>query len=272
MEDRQRVQRTWKLAGGLAVKLFLTYFAVSMMIATARASRFDSWLGWANQIPFSSSPSPPDYKTPSTLNSATGDREFQLKHVFQHGTHRYPDVHMRMDVEPTATLHTLDDDGRKQLLPSIFRVRSHDTMIERLSDRRVSTMRTMYDNSRLAGLPAVLEHPAWIMDEVSGPNTTDKETVVNLAKMSWCAYVKEPGTGEWQDIGGGFNESQGLGWEGDSLRGHVFADKDNSTIIIALKGTSPGTLYLISSPTTGLHFEQCGSCDLGWRDWGTVCW
>ena len=239
MEDRQRDHRRWLSAGGFEVKLLLIYLIFSSMLATVRGSQFDNWVGGANQIPFVSSLSPSNHKAPK----GSRDHDFELKHIFQHGTHRFPNVHRRLDVETGAAFRPfVDDDGKAETLPGRFRVRSHDTMIERLSDRRLPTMRIMYHQSRLTGSSASLDASAWTLDEVASPNVTDKETVMNLAKMSWCAYVKEPGADEWQDIGGGFNESQGLGWEGDSLRGHIFADKDNSTIVVALKGTSPGTL------------------------------
>ena len=240
MGDRQHAGPSWPSAGHVAIKLFLICLAASTTLPSTTASRFHSWLGGANQIPFVSFPLPLNDRAPSSSKLPSREHDFQLRHIFHHGTHQYPNVHMRMDVESGVPLHTFDDDGKEQTLPSTFRIRSRDTMIERLSDRGVSTMRSMYHNARLRGIPASFDESKWTMDEVAGPNTADKETVMNLAKMSWCAYVKEPGTGEWQDIGGGFNESQGLGWEGDSLRGHIFADKDNSTIIVALKGTSPG--------------------------------
>ncbi|MCJ1230510.1 putative lipase atg15, partial [Toensbergia leucococca] len=75
------------------------------------------------------------------------------------------------------------------------------------------------------------------MDELYGPNITDKETVLNLARMAADAYILLPGTEdwEWQNISTGFNYSNSFGWESDGLRGHIFADKTNSTIVIALK-------------------------------------
>ena len=100
-------------------------------------------------------------------------------------------------------------------------------------------MQSLYDDARLKGTASVLDASEWVMNEVPGPDTTDKETVLSLARMSWDAYTQEPGTGEWQDETGKFNETQGFGWKSDSLRGHIFGDKDNSTIVIALKGTSP---------------------------------
>ena len=101
-------------------------------------------------------------------------------------------------------------------------------------------MQSLYHSARLTGTASTVDESAWIMDEVSAPNTTDKETVLSIARMSWDAYTAEPGTGEWQDATGNFNNSQGFGWEGDGLRGHIFADRDNATVVIALKGTSPG--------------------------------
>ena len=221
-------------------KLLLTCLAASSTIPMTTASRFDSWFGSTNQLQFVASPSLFNRKASVSSKSGNKEHEFQLRHVFYHGTHRHPDVHVRMDVEPGATLHALDEDGKQRSLPGSFRARSQDIAIERLSDRSISTMQSIYHTARLSGLPTSRDDLAWTVDQVNAPNTTDKETVVNLGKMSWCAYVKEPGTGEWQDIGGGFNNSQDFGWEGDSLRGHIFADKDNSTIVIALKGTSPG--------------------------------
>lgn len=132
---------------------------------------------------------------------------------------------------------------RRPLEP--LHARSSRTQIERLVDRRVTTMQSMYQNARLTGMATALDVSAWTIDDVSAPNVTDKETVLALARMSWDAYTAEPGTGEWQDATGNFNNSQGFGWEGDSLRGHIFADKNNSTIIVSIKGTSPGKSYVL---------------------------
>lgn len=256
MEDRQISKEMWPSAGRTIPKLILTCLAASSIFPTLSASRFEDWLGRANQIPFISLPSSVNHDAPRPSKSPGREHEFQLQHIFHHGTYRHPNLHVRMDVKPGVTLRALDENGQEQSLPSVFRARSQETMIERLSDRSVPTMQSLYHNVRLSGLAATLDDSAWSLDEVTGPNTTDKETVVNLAKMSWCAYVKEPGTGDWQDIGGGFNESQGLGWEGDSLRGHIFADKDNSTIVLALKGTSPGECSRALSRLASVHPEK----------------
>ncbi len=38
-------------------------------------------------------------------------------------------------------------------------------------------------------------------------------------------------------VGCGFNYTEDFGWEGDGLRGHIFADTENKTVVIGLKGT-----------------------------------
>lgn len=121
-----------------------------------------------------------------------------------------------------------------------FHARSRAQKIQRLQDRRMSAVESILTTARDRGHASTLDASAWAIDDVSGPNVTDKETVLSLAKMTLDAYTRQPFTGEWQDVKGGFNYSQSFGWEGDGLRGHIFADSDNSTIVIAMKGTSPG--------------------------------
>lgn len=78
------------------------------------------------------------------------------------------------------------------------------------------------------------------MDTLPAPNVTDKETVLTFAKMTANDYIEEPGsTSEWKTIHGKFNYSSSFGWKGDGLRGHIYSDKTNSTVVISLKGTSP---------------------------------
>lgn len=104
----------------------------------------------------------------------------------------------------------------------------------------MSVIESMLIAARDQGHASILDASSWAIDDVSGPNITHKGTVLSLARMTLDAYTRESFTGEWQDVKGGFNYSQSFGWEGDGLRGHIFADSDNSTIVITLKGTSPG--------------------------------
>lgn len=81
---------------------------------------------------------------------------------------------------------------------------------------------------------------SWQTTEIPGPDMSDKATVVNLAKMCSDAYVEAPHRPDWLNTSLGFNHSDTFGWKADGLRGHVFTDKLNETVIIAFKGTSIG--------------------------------
>jgi putative lipase involved disintegration of autophagic bodies len=80
----------------------------------------------------------------------------------------------------------------------------------------------------------------WETVLVPGPDLTDKATVVNLAKMCSDAYVFAPSQPDWLNTTLGFNHSHSFGWKGDGLRGHIFTDKPNETVIVAFKGTTIG--------------------------------
>lgn len=54
--------------------------------------------------------------------------------------------------------------------------------------------------------------------------------------MAANAYVQEHNSYDWVDVGGGFNYTDDFGWEASGLRGHIFADEKNSTVVIGLKG------------------------------------
>ena len=84
---------------------------------------------------------------------------------------------------------------------------------------------------------------SWQTTEVPGPDISDKDTVVNLAKMCSDAYLEAPHRPDWLNTSLGFNHSDTFGWKADGLRGHVFTDKMNETVIIAFKGTSIGQIY-----------------------------
>ncbi|KAK1927471.1 putative lipase [Papiliotrema laurentii] len=85
-------------------------------------------------------------------------------------------------------------------------------------------------------------HGEWEDVEVRAPDVSDRQTLITLAKMTSNAYVS-PDSGEWWPVKG-WNSSVPFGWEpdADGLRGHVFADAKNETVIISIKGTSAGVL------------------------------
>ncbi|KAI9895011.1 MAG: putative lipase atg15 [Vezdaea aestivalis] len=123
--------------------------------------------------------------------------------------------------------------------------------------------------------PRSLPRSAWTIDEVPGPDPTDKETVLAFANIAADAYIQEPRTGNWEDPGHGFNNSQEFGWHSDHLRGHVFADATNSTIIMGIKGTTPAVFDGAETTTNdkendNLFFGCCCGGGGQWL-WRVVC-
>merc|ERR1712000_712617 len=64
-----------------------------------------------------------------------------------------------------------------------FTSRSASVEIERLVDRQPYNIERYLEYARYTGSPAVLDATDWTMDEVKGPNVSDKDTVLNLAIM-----------------------------------------------------------------------------------------
>lgn len=253
----------------------LSSLAVFSALSTTSAAWVDAWLARDHQVPFLPSPAPSKPFVQITNTPFSGEEEFTLRHIVQHDTHNIAKTNFRLDIRPEDTVWAMGDDGTDRVQMGAMRIRSRSTSIERLADRSIPNVQSRYRRARLTGVAATLGESAWTLDTLPGPNITDKETVTNLAKMTWNAYTKEPGTGEWQEETGRFNHTQSFGWEGDSLRGHVFANKDNSTIIIALKGTSPAVFDGAETTTNdkvndNLFFGCC--CGQGGHYlWHQVC-
>lgn len=215
----------------------------------------------------------PPPTSPPTHHSET--KEFALKHIFHHGTYKYPGLHRRLDVPENAPVWMVEDsESRRERVPPL-RARSETMNIQRLIDRSKETIDGILDWGRMTGKAVQLAAEEWTVDEIVGPNVTDKETVLSFARMASNAYILEPHTGEWQSVGGGFNYTEDFGWEEDGLRGHIFADTTNSTVVIGLKGTSPA-LFDGSETTTNdkindnLFFSCC--CGQGGQYlWRQVC-
>lgn len=202
-------------------------------------------------------------------------KEFSLKHIFHHGTYKYPELHRRLDVPEKAPVYMAgDEDAQREPVPPL-RARSEIMSIQRLADRSKETIDGILDWGRMTGKAVQLAAEDWTVDEIAGPNVSDKETVLSFARMASNAYILEPHTGDWEDVGCGFNYTEDFGWEQDGLRGHIFADTTNSTIVIGLKGTSPA-LFDGSETTTNdklndnLFFSCC--CGQGGQYlWRQVC-
>ncbi|CAG8054763.1 unnamed protein product [Penicillium nalgiovense] len=174
---------------------------------------------------------------------ATPDiHEFSLRHIFHRGTYEQPDFHARLDVKPGTRLRTVSEDGYGEeyiVSESSLFASSSPLTIQRLADRRLPVIQGHLAAARSSGFAAALSPLEWTMDTLPGPNITDKQTVLTFAQMTANDYIEEPGTGQWHTINGRFNYSGSFGWQKDGLRGHIYSDKTNSTVVISLKGTSP---------------------------------
>lgn len=176
---------------------------------------------------------------PQQTALASTDHTFTLRHIFHRGTYKYPNLHRRLDIRPEDEFTvSYDDEPPIDVAPPRFNAKSAPIEIERLVDRRHAQIEGHLEYASLTGMARVLDAEHWTTDEVDGPDVEDKDTVVNLASMAANAYVPKYKTGNWEDVGPPFNVSADFGWEGDGLRGHIFADEKNETIVVGLKGTS----------------------------------
>ncbi|KAI9820288.1 MAG: putative lipase atg15 [Pycnora praestabilis] len=255
-------------AGQVTARLLLSFLAIS---SPGAAIGGPSHAGSLPQLPILS---PKAFPLDDADRFARSEHNFTLRHIFHHGTYSHPNLHKRFDVSTDARV-SFEDEGTPIELASPLHARSAPLMIQRLSDRRPSMIEPLLAAARLSGVATTISPSAWTIDELSGPNVTDKETVLNFAKMSSNAYIMEPGTGDWYDADGGYNYTDSFGWEDDGLRGHIFADETNSTIVMALKGTSPavfdGAETTTNDKVNDNLFFSCCCAQGGNYAWRQVC-
>lgn len=239
MEDRQQSNNRRSFGGTTWARLLFCGLAATAILPTTTASWADTWSSGGHEPSLQQHPSLVGTGTSPVRKDLEREDEFTLRHVLVHGLYKNPNLHVRRDIDPNDDIRISGDEESENAYRGPFHVKSQKTMVQRLSDRRLNRMRSLYRRAKETGSPATLQASEWTLDTISGPNVTDQDTVINLAKISWCAYTEVPGTSDWPNVGPGFNETQGFGWKGDNLRGHIFANKDNSTIIVSIKGTSP---------------------------------
>ncbi|RMX81754.1 hypothetical protein D0869_06572 [Hortaea werneckii] len=205
-----------------------------------------------------------------------GELDFSLRHIYHHGSHEYPYLHRYLDVPSNTQLRVSYDYGESfEDAPELLRARASTMNIERLAKRSPADIDHILSHADIHGEAATLPSSAWTIDEIPAPNTTDRNTVLTFAKMASNAYVQDHTDSDWKDVKGGFNYTDDFGWEADGLRGHIFADQTNRTIVIGLKGTS-GPIF--DDPDTvgndRLNDNLFGSCCCGqgghWG-WKQVC-
>ena len=171
---------------------------------------------------------------------------------------------------------------------------SYDVGTSRLLTHRPSSYAAFQDARLRSMLRGQNDGTLWHSEDVLGPDVTDRETLLSLAKMSNNAYTAGPEDG-WYDVDGFNSASQiflypfhkiflllmqtvPIGWspDDDGLRGHVFVSEDGSTVVLALKGTSAGWITGGGGPTVrkdklndNVLFSCC--CARVGPTWSTVC-
>jgi lipase ATG15 len=247
MKVRKHYRETCKSNRKVTASLLLSFLTASTSaLAPLQAPAIEPWI-------------------PSPVAPADNVHDFTLRHIFHRGTYQDPNLHVRTDIRPSSQIQA----------QSGIPIRSRASSIERLADRRPSSIEAHLSHARLMGQPAVLDASQWTLDEIPTPDVTDQDTVINLAIMAANAYVLNLDDVEWENVTQGFNESQSFGWEGDGLRGHIFADKNNDTIVVSLKGTSPAVFDGDGTTTRDKLndnlFFSCCCAQGGQYFWRQVC-
>ena len=199
--------------------------------------------------------SPPSLSTaqgaPNTLSNS-----LTLRHVFHHG-----------GGQPGPRARRLDITSRKAVQAAAaasfgpFPIKTTPVRIDRPAIRSYEAQHPI--------------SPYWISEDFQGPNIEDKMTVINFANMSEDAYKPGPEDPDWMDVDLKFNNSIPFGWDDSGIRGHVFGDATNSTIVLAVKGT---TVAMFEGNGTSGHDKindnLFGSCCCGQGGsylWRKVC-
>ncbi|KAL7747305.1 putative lipase atg15 [Sorochytrium milnesiophthora] len=125
--------------------------------------------------------------------------------------------------------------------------------------------------ARIASTVGAAETPA--RKAIVAPDVTDKGTVVALADMTADAYLL-PDLPDWLDAPN-YHTNISFGWKEDGLRGYVFANDDDSLLVLAIKGTTAGFLGIggITAPKDKLNDNRMFSCCCARvdRTWTPVC-
>jgi len=217
--------------------MLLSWLALSATTAAAWQPEFRRQEPQAPLLPII-----PPLQSPGHEPIQPAEHEFTLRHVLHRGTKLYPDLHRRLDIPAglQAYNNNLEDvDVFRESGLGPYRAQSLGMDIQRLADRDVGRTIAMMTDARRGGYRPTPPVSDWTIDEIAAPNTTDKDTVVSLAYIAAAAYVPSRDDPQWQDYPGSpYNTSLSFGWEGDGLRGYVYADEGNSTIVLSIKGTS----------------------------------
>ncbi|KAF7862795.1 uncharacterized protein EAF02_010344 [Botrytis sinoallii] len=221
-------------AGRVTAQLLLSFLALSTPISASDSTHQRQQQQQQPILPIL----PPLIPESDPGQDSAGNHVFSLRHVFHHGTYEYPQLHKQLDILDTKSKSTvwLESEDGKGPLQEVTRplvMKKSPVKIERLKDRRPSVVDPMVAASRESGDVWALSPSAWTVDEIPD-RTYRQDTIITLAQMA-AKRLRD-----WKDVDGGFNRTDdyGFGWDADGLRGYIYMDESNSTIVIGLKGTS----------------------------------
>ncbi|KAJ8108138.1 hypothetical protein OPT61_g8379 [Boeremia exigua] len=221
----------------LAKRLFILGILAQVVGLVALGSRWNL---------YASTNSPP----PNREARVTKHGGLTLRHVIHHGAGQPGPRARRLDVTADRVIHA---EAAGQFGP--FVVKQTPIIIEKpLKIHKYNGQRPMWSTMS----------PIWTAEDVAAPDVEDKDTVISLASMSEDAYKPGPEDPEWMDVDKDFNSSVPFGWDESGIRGHVFSDDMNSTIILSVKGT---TVAMFEGNGTSGHDKDndnlFGSCCCG---------
>ncbi|KAF9569508.1 putative lipase atg15 [Mortierella alpina] len=219
------------------------------------------------QIPFTSRHAharhPSNDATVLVAGEDLPQQTLSLRHMLHHGGAQYPGLFRRKDFSQG------DLQASEQLTGESLSYRLKVKATRTLKPRDQS-----YRNQGFRTLDMSIGPESWTRQTIAAPDVRDKETILQLAKINYNSYteVNSPG---WYDLEGHWTVNSTFGWEEEGVRGHVFASEDNSTLIIAIKGTSASILGGGGATSTrdkindNLLFSCC--CAKVDRTWRGVC-
>jgi lipase ATG15 len=186
----------------------------------------------------------------------------RLRHVIHHGAGKPGPRSRRLDI--THERIAINNDAGSHF--GLFSIRTSPVKIDKALFQASS--------NQLYGSQQPIS-PLFSSENVPGPDITDKRTVISFANMSEDAYKPDFSDPEWMDVGKEYNNSIPFGWEDSGIRGQVFSDETNSTVVLAVKGT---TVSMFEGNGTSGHDKDndniFGSCCCGQGGaylWRQVC-
>ncbi|KAG9296016.1 hypothetical protein G9A89_011868 [Geosiphon pyriformis] len=167
---------------------------------------------------------PPSAPEKKVYNEVT----LTLRHIYHHGSTGFPELFRRLDLNETR-LNSLQLSSD---MPFTHIVRGVPSLTVKPTDRNmVKEYRRRHKYDQISTKIDYHKELAIV------PDMKNQETVIALAMMTYNAYIPT-GSEDWYDLGHKYGWNDEFGWQEDGIRGHVFTDPKNETIVIAIKGTS----------------------------------